>query len=253
MLVEIPDVDEPGQGAAIKDLTLTPDRLQGAEKWGLSSWFDMPFVMIGPKRMGVSNVIKTLARNGREDHMLRVAAGRDSGQYRKVSGLREGRMIAFCKPALETEGWTVTPDLKLHDPEQQIDVYAERGESKQVIELKSTLRPESPWEVLKRNEDVIDGIIHTSEVLNRLPAGTLGFVLTDGYRGDYQTWKEALNRHIITGTLEDIEVVASEPSRAPEVLKERAGFGRAIEATAIPDREQDLFGWKLRLVDAPPP
>jgi hypothetical protein len=147
----------------------------------------------------------------------------------------------------------VTPDLKLHDPEQQIDVYAERGECKQVIELKSTLRPESPWEVLKRNEDVIDGIIHTSDVLNRFPTGTLGFVLTDGYRGDYQTWKEALNHDVMTGTLEDIEVVASEPGRAPEVLKERTGFGRAIEATAIPDREQNLFGWKLRLVDAPPP
>jgi hypothetical protein len=51
-------------------------------------------------------VIKTLARNGREDHMLRVAAGRDSGQYRKVSGLREGRMIGFCKPILESKGWT---------------------------------------------------------------------------------------------------------------------------------------------------
>src|ERR1035437_2913990 len=60
VLVEIPDVDEPSQQAALQDLTLTPDRLQGTEKWGLSSWLDMPFVMIGPKRMGVSNVIKTL-------------------------------------------------------------------------------------------------------------------------------------------------------------------------------------------------
>jgi hypothetical protein len=213
----------------------------------------MPFVMIGPKRMGVSNVVKTLARIGREDHMLRVAAGRDPEQYKKVSGLREGRMIAFCKPVLESRGWNVTPDLKLHDPNQQIDVYAERGECKQVIELKSTLRPESPWEVLKRNEDIVHGIIHTSEVLKRLPAGTLGFVLTDGYRGDYQTWKEALNHDVMTGTLEDIEVVASEPSRAPEVMKERAGFRRDVEHITVPDREQDLFGWKLRLVDAPPP
>jgi hypothetical protein len=130
---------------------------------------------------------------------------------------------------------------------------SERGEARLVLQLKSTLRPESPWEVLTRNEDVIDGITHTSEVLKRLPAGTRGFVLTDGYRGDYQTWKEALTRDVMTGTLEDIEAVASEPSRAPEILKERVGFRRHTQRTSIPDREQELFGWKLRLVDAPPP
>jgi hypothetical protein len=158
-------------------------------------------------------------------------------------------MIVFCKPPLESNGWTVIPHLKLRDPEKEIDIYAERGEGRLVLQLKSTLRPESPWEVLKRNEDVIEGINHTSEVLKRLPAGTRGFVLTDGYRGDYQTWKEALGRDVMTGTLEDIQVVASEPSRAPQVLRERAGFGRAVQSASVPDREQELFGWKLRLVD----
>jgi hypothetical protein len=253
VLLEVPDVEYVAQEAALQDLTLTREKLQGSEKWGLSSWLDMPFVMIGPKRMGVSNLIKTLAGTAREDTMLRVAAGRDPGQYSKVSGVREGRMITFCKPILESNRWNVTPDLRLRNPDQQIDVFAERGECKQVIQLKSTLRPESPWEVLERNEDVIDGIIHTSDILKRFPAGARGFVLTDGYRGDYQTWKVALDRGVMTGTMEDIEVIAAEPSRAAGVLKQRAGFGRACEVTSIPDREQDLFGWKLRLVDAPHP
>jgi hypothetical protein len=159
-------------------------------------------------------------------------------------------MIAFCRPILESKGWEVIPDLRLHDPDQQIDVFARRGECKLVIQLKSTLRPESPWEVLKRNEDVLNGVIHTSEVLKRFPTSTQGFVLTDGYRGDYQTWKVALDRGVMTGTLEDADAIATEPGSATEVLKQRAGFGRAVEVTSIPDREQDLFGWKLRLLDA---
>jgi hypothetical protein len=252
VLVEIPDASQPAQQAVLENLTLAGRRLQGPEKWSLSSWFDAPFVKIGPKRMGVSNMIKTLATNGRDDHLLRVAAGADQEQYTRVSGLREDRMIAFCKPILERKGWTVTPHFKLSEPEQEIDIYAERGEGRLVLQLKSTLRPESPWEVLKRNEDVIDGITHTSEVLERLPAGTLGFVLTDGYRGDYQTWKEGLDHEVTTGTVEDIEGLASEPGRATEVLKERAGFGRVLEHKSIQDRESELFGWKLRLIDAPP-
>jgi hypothetical protein len=162
-------------------------------------------------------------------------------------------MVAFCTPILETKGWEVTPDHRLHNPDQQIDVFAQRGECKLVLQLKSTLRPESPWEVLKRNDDVLDGITHTSEVLKRFSAGTHGFVLTDGYRGDYQTWKVALERGVMTGTLEDLDAIATNPGGAPEVLRQRAGFGRAPEVTSIPDRELDLFGWKLRLVDAPHP
>jgi hypothetical protein len=81
--------------------------------------------MVGPKRMGVSNVIKALAGIGREDHMLRVAALRDAQQYTKVSRLREERMIAFCKPPLEGNGWKVVPHFKLRDPDKEIDIYAE--------------------------------------------------------------------------------------------------------------------------------
>jgi hypothetical protein len=84
-LVEIPDADSPAEQAALQDLTLTVERVRSQDKWTLGSWFDAPFVMIGPKRMGVSNVIKTLAASGREGHMLRVAVQRDAEQYQNVS------------------------------------------------------------------------------------------------------------------------------------------------------------------------
>ena len=84
-LDEIPDADSPAEQAALQDLTLTVERVRSQDKWTLGSWFDAPFVMIGPKRMGVSNVIKTLAASGREGHMLRVAVQRDAEQYQNVS------------------------------------------------------------------------------------------------------------------------------------------------------------------------
>jgi len=120
--------------------------------------------------------------------MLRVAVLVDREQYEKVSGLREERMVAQSASALRAKGWIVQPHLHLSDPEREIDVYAAKGQQDLVIQLKSTLRPHSPWEVYKRNADVIDGVNHTAEVLPRFREGVLGFVITDGYEGDYQTW-----------------------------------------------------------------
>jgi hypothetical protein len=75
----------------------------------------------------------------------------------------------------------------------------------------------------RRNQDIIDGINHTAEVVPRLP-GAFGFVITNGYRGDYATWEIALRRNVMTGTVEDIGQIAADPMRAIDNLKARAGF-----------------------------
>jgi len=67
-----------------------------------------------------------------------------------------------------------------------------------VIQLKSTLRPESPWEVYKRNPDILDGIDKADLARRQLGADVAAVVITDGYRGDYSTWRVALDRRVAT-------------------------------------------------------
>jgi hypothetical protein len=173
-----------------EDLTLTTSKAQGALKWKIDSWHDCPLIRIGDRVFGITGALLTLASF--DDYMLRAAVLNDPAQYEKVSGLREERMIELCKKAFLEEGWTFTPHYRLTNPAREIDGYATKGADICIVQLKSTIRPQSPWEVYKRNTDVIDGISHTAEVVRRLGEAATGIVITDGYEGDYATWKESL-------------------------------------------------------------
>ena len=119
-----------------------------------------------------------------------------------------------------------------------------------MIQLKSTLRPQSPWEVYKRNNDVLDGINHTTGALPRFREGALGFVVTDGYAGDYATWARSLETNVPVATLQDLELIARNPGGALQTLKEKAGIEGRPTSEPVPEREADLCGWKIRLLDA---
>lgn len=250
-IVEVPKQKDKSLQAVVDDLTLTPSKVAGEGKWKLTTWLDVPIVMVGSLRFVASNLIQALAGPAGNDCMLRLANRADPQQYSRVSELRHGRMIKSCSSSLR--GWNVRIRMKWHNPSKEVDIYATRKEKRLVLQLKSTLRPETPWEVSKRNQDLIDGVEHTAEVLKRFPAGTVGIVMTDGYRGDYQTWQVALSRGVGIGTVEDIEDIAKDPGKALNVLKSRSGFATNSRGGPVEDREFELMGWKFRLVDAPFP
>ena len=114
--------------------------------------------------------------------------------------------------------------MKLKDPITEIDIYAIRSGFQLVLELKSTLRPETPWEVYKRNQDLLTGIAQARERSDRLGSGAIGVVITDGYRGDYVTWRSAIDHGIPIGTLEDIPDLARDPRQVFDLLRARVGF-----------------------------
>lgn len=252
-IIEIPSLPDERRRLVLDDLTLTLEKVGGRGNWLLTSWLDIPLVQIGAQRFAATNVLKAIAGRGRDDHMLRVAVRVDPTQYSHVSGLREERMIRLCTDALMARGWDVKPHYELTDPPRELDIYATRGGDRLVLQLKSTLRPETPWEVLKRNDDLLVGIEHTSEARARLPGGTVGVVLTDGYRGDYYTWARALTLNVMIGTVRDIDDMAESPLVALELLKLRAGFNPQAEARPFPDHEFQLFGWTFRLIDSAEP
>jgi hypothetical protein len=208
-------------------------------------------VQIGDRVYGVSIALRTLT--GIDDYMLRAAVLHDPGQYEKVSGLREERMIAICKTAFKAAGWTFTPHYHLANPPREIDGYATKDTETCIVQLKSTLRPQSPWEVYKRNTDVIDGIAHTAEAGRRLGKGTTGIVITDGYEGDYATWKESLACGVPVATLEDVDWIAKDPGGAFKILGERAGIQEQAPTEELPERSFTLCGWTLRLLDRSKP
>jgi hypothetical protein len=234
-----------------RDLTLTQHKIDSDLTWKLAEWQDCPLVQIGPQVYGISSVAKALS--GVEDYMLRIAVLNDRDQYEKVSGLREERMLAVCKSAFETVGWRFQPHLRLKDPPREIDGYAAKGQQDVIIQLKSTLRPHSPWEVQKRNSDVIDGIKHTADVLRRFREGALGFVVTDGYEGDYSTWAESLSSRIPVATLQDLGVIAENPVGAFQLFARRAGIEGKQTYEPRPERVVHLCGWTLRLIDSAKP
>lgn len=122
-----------------------------------------------------------------------------------------------------------------------------------IIQLKSTLRPQTPWEVFKRNEDLVNGLKQTRSLLDRGVASH-GFVVTDGYRGDHTCWDKALADDIPIATLYDVETIAEDPAAAIAEVKKRVGIADgAASPEGLPDREGDLLGWKLRIVDAEAP
>lgn len=234
-----------------KDLTLTQRKIDSGMKWIIDSWLDCPLVQIGSSVYGISTCLQALA--GFDDYMLRVAVLNDREQYEKVSGLREERMLAFCQERFASAGWESRPHFRLQDPLREIDCLAFKGRQDVVVQLKSTLRPHSPWEVYKRNSDLIDGITHTREVLPRFRAGALGFVVTDGYEGDYATWKESMRTRVPVATLKDVTLIASNPAGAFQLLAERAGIEGRPTAQPVPERVASLCGWTLRLVDSAKP
>jgi len=250
VVVELPS-PPPALEAVQEDLTLTVATAQGPMKWKIDSWHDCPLVQIGDRVYGVSIALRTLA--GLDDYMLRAAVLHDPGQYEKVSGLREERMIGICKTAFEKSGWTFTPHFHLTNPPREIDGYATRDTETCILQLKSTLRPQSPWEVYKRNTDIIDGITHTAEAVRRLGEGIMGIVITDGYEGDYATWKESLATGVPVATMADVDWIAKDPHAAFKVLTERAGIQERAPSEELPERSFMLCGWTLRLLDQSKP
>jgi hypothetical protein len=233
----------------VDDLTLTREKML-ADKWRLTCFSELPIIEVGSRRMAASNMVKALARFG-DDYMLRIAARTDPDQYSKVSGLREGRMISYGKQILEQKGWRVTPHRRLSNPSREIDIYAERNQIALVLGLRSTLRPESPWEVKKRNDYIVEALDHTASVLPNFSSGAIGVVLTDGYRGDYVTWERAIAIGVAIGVMDDLEDIADDPGSAGTLLKSRVGFhDMATQYEALPEGEYDLFGWHFRFIDA---
>lgn len=228
-----------------EDLTLTQQKVN-CMKWRLY-YPDCPLIQIGSSTFAISSVVRALASV--DDYMLRVAVLLDREQYAKVSGLREERMIGQTGSALRARGWNVQSRFHLRDPDREIDIHAAKGQQDMVIQLKSTLRPHSPWEVYKRNEDVFDGIRHTAEVLPRFREGALGLVVTDGYEGDYATWARSLASNVPVATLQDLEQIASDPEGAFLILKNRAGIKGRPSSEPVPERDIELCEWKIRLVD----
>lgn len=148
-------------------------------------------------------------------------------------------------------GWAFTPHYHLLNPPREIDGYATKGTETCILQLKSTLRPQSPWEVYKRNTGVIEGIAHTSEILPRVGQGAVGIVITDGYEGDYATWRESLATGVAVATLADLDWIAKNPQGAFKVLAERAGIVEDSATQSLPERSMPLCGWTLRILDEP--
>ena len=250
-VVRIPEPPDLKMEAVLEDLTLTPEKLVGQGFWQYGSWIDTPVILAGTERLSPSDALIALGGMAGDDHMLRLAALVDGPQYVRVSGLREERMIALCRRILEPLQWNVTPRFRQSDPPGEVDVYAVRGRDRMVIQLKSTLRPESPWEVYKRNADILDGIEQAHRARAQLGEDVTGVVITDGYRGDFASWRVGLERRVAIGTLEDLDAIASDPGQAFEILSQRAGLGRESRSESR-ERSCDIMGWSLQLVDARP-
>jgi hypothetical protein len=235
------------------DLVL-PAVMDSQLKWRLVSLLDTPIVNIKGQYCALSSDLKTLWVI--DDYMLRLAARVDERQYSLANVLREGRMIKTCRQTLEScsRPWTTAERVRYVNPPQEVDVLATRATERVILELKSTLRPETPWEVYKRNEDLISGIRQTRALVDRGIAGH-GFLVTDGYRGDYVCWAEALSSGISIATLYDLDVIADDPIAAGSHVKSLVGITgtRPKKPKGLPERETNLLHWKLRLVDRAAP
>jgi hypothetical protein len=250
VVVEIPSPPAPLERVQ-EDLTLTTAKACSSLKWKIDSWHDCPFIQIGDRVFGVSAAILTVA--GSDDYMLRAAVRNDPRQYEKVSGLREERMIKICKKAFSEAEWTFTPHHHLANPPKEIDGYATKGSDICIVQLKSTIKPQSPWEVYKRNTDVIEGITHTAELVRRVGEAATGIVITDGYEGDYATWKESLATGIPVASLKDLDWIVKNPRSAFKILAERAGIEGDSAPEPLPERSGSLCGWGLRILDESKP
>ena len=230
-------------------LTL-PRTMSRAFMWGARALLETPIANCAGRFCALSSDLKTIACV--DDYMLRMAAREDEEQYNQVSGLREDRMISACVTAFAEckGGWKVDSSVALTDPPQEADIVAARSGDTLVIELKSTLRPETVWEVYKRNQDILHGLCQ-AESLVRRGVGDRGLVITDGYRGDYMCWRAALRQDVAIGTLGEVEDLAGDPNQAFRTVMTKAGVPAGKHGgRRLPDRNADIFGWTLRLVDA---
>ena len=126
-----------------------PTAFDTALKYKLVALLDTPIIMVGDKYCVLSSDIKAISVM--DDNMLRLAARIDERQYTASSQLREGRMIKRCVEALEKSSspWRVKSNVIFSAPHQEADIVATRASDSILVELKSTLRPETPWEVFK--------------------------------------------------------------------------------------------------------
>ena len=232
------------------DSLTMPRTMSRSFMWGARARLETPIANCAGRFCALSSDLKAIACV--DDYMLRLAAREDEKQYSRVSGLRESRMVEVCRRAFERSngGWAIHSSVQLTDPAQEADVVASRPGNTFVIELKSTLRPETLWEVHKRNEDIRKGLRQAESLVQR-GVGDRGLVITDGYRGDYACWEEAIRCGVTIGTLAEIEDLARDPGRAIQTMKTNAGVPTGKpNGRRLPDREGELLGWTLRLVDA---
>ena len=231
-------------------LTL-PSEMSVKFMWSARSLLETPIIKIADRFCALSSDLRTVSSV--DDYMLRLAVRLDENQYSKVSGLREGRMVDICRVIFEgcNEPWEFRSPVKLRDPTQDADIVTSRSDNKFVIELKSTLRPETSWEVYKRNCELLGGLSQAQSLVRRGVAGR-GLVITDGYRGDYRCWEKALMYDVTIGTLFDLEDLASDPQNAIQLIRQRAGVttDKLAASRRLPERKAELLGWKLRLIDA---
>jgi hypothetical protein len=252
-LIECERPTEPPDRDVFDDLTLSAP-LATDMKWRLLSLLDKPIVNIEDRFYALSTDLRALTMRG--DHMLRLAALVDGEAYNRVSQCREQRMLAFCRSALESASrpWIVRERVRFKDPPAEADVLATRDGESLVLQLKSTLRPEAPWEMHKRNEDLVEGVKQTRSLLDKGMAHH-GFVVTNGYRGNYLCWVDALSHGVQIITLEEMDRVARDPATVARLAKDLVGIPDKTKnkAVRLPSREGSLFGWTLRLVDTPFP
>ena len=229
-------------------LTL-PSVMGDSVKWNARSLLETPIVNVENRFCALSSDLKAVACV--DDYMLRLAARIDPTQYNRVSGLREDRMIDTCRAAFESDSkpWKFLSRFRLNNPPQEADILVSQSSDSFVIELKSTLRPETPWEVYKRNRDVLEGLSQTVALVRRGVARR-GLVITDGYRGDYRCWEKGLRYDVPIGTLFEVKEMARDPNAAVELMKQRAGVPVADKTERRSRvREGRLLGWTMRLKD----
>jgi hypothetical protein len=124
-VLEVPKALDATEEAVLDDLTLNPEKVRGPWKWRLYTWLDIPLVLVGGKRLAMSDILITLGTLAWHDYMLRIAARVDSDQYSKVSQLREDRMMEICRSELGVKGWNVRTGFEIPGPpKRQIDVFA---------------------------------------------------------------------------------------------------------------------------------
>lgn len=144
VVLEVPSglVDE--HADLVADLALTPEKLSAPHSlWKYNNWFDTPLVQVDGRYLCPSNILQAVFEPGVDEHMLRVASFLDPLQYSRVSQARELRMTRYCVEHLEAIGWSCTAPHPLFNPPADVDLHAIRADREMILELKSTIRPES--------------------------------------------------------------------------------------------------------------